>query len=91
MKTLPEHVEAYKQTPTFTEKTVPAGLLSAHTTKDGVWAKIIVLEGELLYRILEPELEEIVLSADRFGVIEPQIEHSVQPLGNVRFLVEFCR
>lgn len=91
MKTLPQTVFPYKQTPTFTETTVPAGLLSAHTTKDSVWAKIVVLEGELLYRILEPALEEVVLSADYQGVIEPQVLHEVQPLGSVKFYVEFCR
>ncbi|MFT7584702.1 MAG: tellurite resistance-related uncharacterized protein [Cellvibrionaceae bacterium] len=89
MKSLPESISPYKQTPTFTETTVPAGLLSAHTTKDGVWAKIVVLEGELLYRILEPELEEVRLSADYHGVIEPQIRHQVEPLGKVQFYVEF--
>ncbi|MFT5197234.1 MAG: tellurite resistance-related uncharacterized protein [Candidatus Promineifilaceae bacterium] len=89
MKSLPESISPYKQTPTFTETTVPAGLLSTHTTKDGVWAKIVVLEGELLYRILEPELEEVRLSADYHGVIEPQIRHQVEPLGKVQFYVEF--
>ena len=91
MKELPKTVSPYKQTPTFTELTVPAGLLSAHTTKDGVWAKIVVLEGELLYRILEPDLEEVVLSAERIGIIEPKVLHEVKPLGTVNFYVEFCK
>ena len=91
MKPLPKTVSPYKQTPTFTETSVPAGLLAAHTTKDGVWAKIVVLEGELLYRILEPEVEEVVLSAELVGVIEPQVHHEVKPLGTVKFYVEFCK
>jgi len=32
MKTLPEHVVHYKSTPEFTQDSVPAGLLRAHTT-----------------------------------------------------------
>ena len=89
MKTLPPSAEPYKRTPTFSETTVPSGLLSAHTTKPEVWGKIVVLSGELLYRILEPQLEEIVLSEENFGVVEPQVPHEVKPLGAVQFFVEF--
>jgi len=48
MKALPEDVRPYKRTPIFTEATVPPGLLKQHTTKEGAWAKIVVLEGRLL-------------------------------------------
>ena len=91
MKTLPDNVEPYKKTPTFSEVTVPDKLRSAHFTKSGVWGKIVVVEGELLYRILEPQPEEIVLSKNRFGVVEPQIRHEVEPIGSVQFYVEFHR
>jgi tellurite resistance-related uncharacterized protein len=91
MKSLPTNVFPYKRTPEFTESTVPAGLLRSHHTKHGVWGKIIVLEGTLLYRILEPEIEEILLSTDRFGVVEPAVRHEVVPSAGVRFCVEFHR
>jgi tellurite resistance-related uncharacterized protein len=32
---LPEGVTSYKRTPTFTEETIPAGLLNDHQTKEG--------------------------------------------------------
>src|SRR4051812_38643256 len=44
MASLPEHVQVYKQTPTFTEDNVPSGLLADHRTKAGVWARIVVEE-----------------------------------------------
>lgn len=91
MKTLPADVVPYKRTPEFTQSTVPAGLLRSHNTKDGVWGKIVVLEGTLLYRILEPEVEEILLSADRYGVVEPTVKHEVVASAGVRFYVEFHR
>jgi tellurite resistance-related uncharacterized protein len=91
MKALPANVAAFKRTPDFTQSTVPAGLLRSHETKDGVWGKIVVLEGTLLYRILGPEAEEIVLSPDRHGVIEPTVSHEVVPSAGVRFFVEFHR
>lgn len=91
MKVLPEEVRPYKTTPVFTEETVPPGLLRQHTTKEGAWAKIVVLEGRLLYRIWAPEVSEILLTPDQCGVVEPQVPHEVSPDGPVRFFVEFHR
>jgi tellurite resistance-related uncharacterized protein len=69
MKQLPENVVAYQHTPEFTNSTIPAGLLRAHSTKAGVWGLIVLLEGSLIYRILELNREEIRLSVERLGVI----------------------
>jgi tellurite resistance-related uncharacterized protein len=88
MKQLPENVTAYKQTPEFDENSVPKGLLNAHQTTEGVWGKIVILEGVLQYTISEPE-EVILLDVNRFGVVEPTVLHQVKPLGKVRFYVEF--
>ena len=89
METLPENVSPYAKSPEFTEETVPKNLLEAHRTKAGTWAKIVVMEGKLRYRILEPEIEENELSPDRHGVVEPDFSHQVQPIGRVRFFVAF--
>jgi tellurite resistance-related uncharacterized protein len=91
MKEIPVSAKAYKKTPEFTEDTVPAGLLRAHQTKEGTWGKINVTEGQLRYRILEPEFEEVLLSSEMFGIVEPTILHEVEPMGKVRFHVEFFR
>ena len=91
MKILPKNVTAYKKTPEFDELSIPKGLLNAHQTKEGVWGKIVILEGQLQYTINEPEIEIIVLTEKIYGVVEPEIFHDVQPLGKVRFYVEFYR
>lgn len=91
MKDLPCGLTPYKRTPDFTRATTPAGLLRGHNTKEGVWAMIVVLEGSMTYRILEPEIEEIALDQNRWGVIEPTILHEVAPHDGVRFYVEFYR
>ncbi|MBI2801424.1 MAG: DUF1971 domain-containing protein [Gammaproteobacteria bacterium] len=91
MKTLPESLEPYKKTPFFSEESVPAGLLKAHQTKAGSWGKIVVVDGRLRYRILEPAVEEMILSPQHCGVIEPTVLHEVLPLGKVQFYVEFYR
>jgi tellurite resistance-related uncharacterized protein len=92
--TLPANVRPYRRTPEFTEATVPQSLLKAHTTKEDAWALIHVLEGRLAYRIEDPRrpVSETVLTAQTPpGVIEPTIRHAVEPLGPVRFYVEFHR
>jgi tellurite resistance-related uncharacterized protein len=89
MKALPSTVRPYRQTPVFDENSVPAGLLKSHSTKTGVWGKIIVLEGKLVYRILEPDVEENILTPEHSGVVEPAVKHEVEPVQSVRFYVEF--
>ncbi len=87
---LPDSFVSYKQTPAFTEETVPASLKKEHSTKTGVWAKIIVTEGKLRYRVdaLGADME---LSQDKPGIVVPEVLHSVEPLGAVCFFVEFYK
>lgn len=91
MKAIPDGAVAYKRTKEFTEETVPAGLLREHSTKAGVWGRIHVLEGSLSYTILEPEIEVHALCPGTDGVVEPGVVHHVEPVGAVRFFVEFSR
>ncbi len=91
MKDFPQDVTAYKKTPEFTEISVPQGLLNDHSTKEGVWGKIVVLEGELEYTIQEPTVEVVTLTPNLNGVVEPTVKHHVKPLGSVIFYVEFYR
>lgn len=94
MTRLPTGLTAYKRTPTFTEASIPAGLLRDHSTKDGTWGLIHVEDGRLRYVVTDPRREgaEHILSADgKPGIVEPTILHFVEPLGPVRFHVEFLR
>lgn len=89
MKKLPSGLAVYKTTPVFTEKTVPQGLLTDHTTKPGVWGRIVVEDGTLLYEI--PAEGSFLLSPDQPGIVAPTVPHRVTPLGKVSFFVEFLR
>lgn len=91
MKNLPENVNPYKKTATFTQETVPTGLLKAHTTKAGTWGKINIISGKLLYVIETEPQESTELSPSKYGVVEPEVPHHVQPLGEVEFFVEFYK
>ena len=91
MKALPDGLGVTRRTPTFTEQTIPSGLLRSHRTKPDVWGRIVVAEGRLRYTILEPSREEYVLSPGAPGIIEPEMSHEVAADGPVRFWVEFLR
>ncbi|HEY9035794.1 MAG TPA: DUF3565 domain-containing protein [Pseudomonadales bacterium] len=86
----PDGFVVYKQTPVFTEATVPAGLLRDHATKAGVWACIRVQSGQLRYCIPSLAIEQL-LGAKDLGTVLPEVLHYVSPVGRVRFVVEFYR
>ncbi len=90
MRPLPDHVQPYKKTATFTGESVPAGLTSAHATKEGVWGVIHVVSGELQYDIPSRD-ESHILDPEHPGLVEPTVTHRVTPLGAVEFYVEFHR
>jgi len=85
----PEGVAPYKRSAEFTETSVPAALLRHHSTKAGVWGRVHVLEGQLCFRDAASQSERI-LEEGSHPVIFPQRLHEVEPLGKVRFFVEFC-
>jgi len=87
---LPNGFVTYKKTPIFTEESLPAGLKNDHSTKAGIWAKIIVTEGKLRYRV-DTLGSDVELSLDKFGIVVPEVLHSIEPLGTVHFFVEFYK
>ena len=91
MKNLPNSITAYKSTPVYTESTISRDLLNAYNTKQRVWARIVVLEGELQYIIIEPVKETLILNVDSHGAVKPTIRREVKPNGQVHFYVKFCR
>ena len=87
----PEGYAAWRRTPEFDEATVPAGLMSEHATKRGVWARIHVLSGAVLYHVGPPIGRSLRVDAAASAVIVPEVRHRVEPEGPVRFFVEFSR
>lgn len=91
MNTLPNEAKFHKRTQEFNEATVPAGLLGRHTTAADVWGRIVVVEGNLTFRLLEPREQDYVLDVNHSGIAEPQRAHQVAVDGPVKFYVEFYR
>lgn len=87
---LPDGFLACRTTPVYTQETVPAALRTDHRTQPGTWAKIVVLEGALRYHL--PALDRtLVLDPAHPGIVLPEVEHRVEPLGPLRFYLEFYR
>ncbi len=91
MKSLPPDLRPYKKTDVFTKETVPKGLLKEHHTMAGVWGKIVILEGGLIYTIDDENKEGVMLTPDYHGVVEPQVVHHITPLNGVKFFIEFYK
>lgn len=85
---LPSDVTPYKRTEVFDQNTVPIGLRHEHRTKPGVWALIQVLEGRLLYRVPDQQSEQVLVPGLP-GLVRPEQFHEIEPIGDVRFFVEF--
>lgn len=77
----------YRVTPVFDEVSLPGALRREHRTKAGVWGIIRVLEGQLRLEFRDRPTE--LLTPDKPGMLEPEQEHWVTPLGAMRMQVEF--
>jgi tellurite resistance-related uncharacterized protein len=85
---IPDGYSVSRRTPEFDEHSVPAGLLRNHTTKRGVWGRIIVTRGQVNY-IVDGVDEVFELTPGVAGVVVPERPHRVEPVGAVTFHVEF--
>lgn len=88
---LPSDAGVYKKTPDFTEISLPDALRREHNTKRGVWGRIVVLEGRLRYCVNSLSYETELNADTPPGIIQPEVLHAVEPIGEVRFYVEFLR
>lgn len=90
MQSIPDTVAKYQTTPIFDEESVSEAFLVPHCTKRGVWAKIVVVEGQLRYFLEDPP-EERQLVPGQPAIVAPRERHCIQPVGKVRFYIEFYR
>lgn len=89
-RTLPDGLDLVRTTPTFTADDVPPGLLRAHHLAEGVWGRLRVEAGALVY-MEEASGERRTLGPGDVQVIEPEARHHVEPGEGARFHVEMHR
>lgn len=90
MKEIPENASAYNKTRHYTDQSVPGMMKNDHSVRAGVWGKIVVERGEVLYMI-DGDDETYTLSKDNPGVIEPMVKHRIDPQPSSKFYIEFYR
>ena len=97
----PEGLELVRSTGEFDETSVPAGLLSAHRIASGVWGRLVVRSGELVFVVEDDPAraagehidtdERRTVSEGESVVIPPGLVHHVELVGPVAFRIEFHR
>lgn len=86
---IPEDLRLVRSSPQWDERTVPAGLLRSHRLAEGTWGRIKLTHGRLRFHAgTQPRYERVIDSDDHQGV-PPGVGHWVEPLGPVRFSIDF--
>ena len=88
--TLPDGLAHVRTTETFTASTTPHGLRRAHRLTPGVWGRLRVEGGTVLF-VVEETGESRRLGIGDTQVIEPEVAHHVEPGEGASFTVEFHR
>lgn len=80
----------YGASPIFDENSLPDKLRNEHSTKDGTWGLLRVLEGEVELVFIDPPSQRLV-TVNNPAPIPPQALHYVKLTGPMKMQVEFYR
>lgn len=78
----------YGASPIFDENSLPDALRNQHSTKDGTWGLLRVLEGTVELVFIDPPSQRLV-TVDSPAPIPPQAPHFVKLNGPMKMQVEF--
>ncbi len=88
--TLPSGLVEARRTPLFDFASLPDQLAESHRTT--VWAQLFVQSGTVHYTDLQGDTPRNVgLGSGDAAVIEPGIEHRVEPATDAQFFIQFYR
>lgn len=85
----PECLGLVRTSKVWDEKTMPAGLRRRHRLAARTWGRLLVHEGEMRFQAATSPVIDRVLESGTAQAIPPEIEHEVEPIGAVRFSIEF--
>lgn len=91
LPTLPDGLQLVRTTDVFDETTVPAGLRRAHRVADGVWGRLVVHTGSVVFVFDDDPDHPITVAAGEAVAIPPTRQHHVELTGPATFAVEFHR
>lgn len=90
LSSMPKNCAPYKRTADFTFDTVPDALTNDHSTKEGVWGVLNVVQGEMFYHVPSRQASVELEAGDQM-LIESTLLHKVSLKEGSRFFVEFWR
>ena len=85
---MPDGLEVLRTTPVWDEHTLPVALRRDHRVPSGNWGRLNVERGEVRFRAKTAPPLDVVVGEGAVQAIPPEVEHSVEPLGEVRLFVE---
>ncbi|MEI2639094.1 MAG: DUF1971 domain-containing protein [Microthrixaceae bacterium] len=88
---LPDGLELVRTTDVFNNSTAPSGLRKAHRVADGVWGRLVIHSGDVVFVFEDAPDEPIAVGAGGSVVIPPARYHHVDLDGPATFAVEFYR
>ena len=86
---MPDTLRHLRTTPIWDHDTMPAGLRRAHRIAPGTWGRIVVGRGRLRFAAATSPAIRVELGEGGTQAIPPEVDHQVEPLGAVTFVVEF--
>jgi len=86
---LPSRIVLTRVTPEWDEESMPEALRRSHRVRSGSWGRLLVRSGRIRFTAATSPPVETVVESGASQAIPPGVDHDVQPLGPVRFAVEF--
>ncbi|MGH9108716.1 MAG: DUF3565 domain-containing protein [Acidimicrobiales bacterium] len=86
---LPAGLRLARTTPEWDEVTMPAGLRRDHRVAGGTWGRIAVRSGRLRFVLPGDPGVDVEVVAGAGQAIPPEMTHHVEPIGSVRFAIDF--
>lgn len=88
---LPDGLELARTTDVFDEANHPGGLMRAHQVAAGVWGRLLVHSGHVVFVFEDQADQPRVVAAGETQVIPPERRHHVDFDGPATFAIEFHR
>lgn len=88
---LPDGLELARTTDVFDESNHPGGLRRAHQVAAGVWGRLVVHSGHVVFVFEDQADQPRTVAAGESQVIPPERRHHVEFDGPATFAVEFHR
>lgn len=88
---LPDGLEHVRTTDTFDIDSIPAGLLRAHRVADGVWGRLVVHTGTVIFVFDDDPEHPITITAGGTVAIPPARQHHLVLDQPATLAVEFHR